>query len=329
MTAGGNRTWRRTLALWAAVVAVCAGVGGATWAVQSSTRRAVAERQRQRLLSSELSASVAALHAKTLEEIEAALNGGRPLPRVPGPADPRLRVVLAGETLDPRFKGWEVRLTFFRLPMEPPAPSALTGLPQDVEEAPAAADAVANEGAVANGVTWSPYFPYSYTATPPPAHPGPSAWAVIQAARLRSALLVFGTAGWVIALLTLPLGRRWRRQIAQVMLACVLVAAAGWALEPGRSWALAAMTRPVPAALALGALVGLCALLAPARKACATHCENCGYDLTGNVSGVCPECGNPTPRGKVERWRTIAEQIEFVGIGQETDEIPISPAKPA
>ena len=23
------------------------------------------------------------------------------------------------------------------------------------------------------------------------------------------------------------------------------------------------------------------------------HCQNCGYDLTGNVSGVCPECGNP------------------------------------
>ena len=22
------------------------------------------------------------------------------------------------------------------------------------------------------------------------------------------------------------------------------------------------------------------------------HCKKCGYDLTGNVSGVCPECGN-------------------------------------
>ena len=24
-------------------------------------------------------------------------------------------------------------------------------------------------------------------------------------------------------------------------------------------------------------------------------CLRCGYDLAGNVSGVCPECGNPTP----------------------------------
>ena len=21
------------------------------------------------------------------------------------------------------------------------------------------------------------------------------------------------------------------------------------------------------------------------------HCQNCGYDLTGNLSGICPECG--------------------------------------
>jgi hypothetical protein len=25
------------------------------------------------------------------------------------------------------------------------------------------------------------------------------------------------------------------------------------------------------------------------------HCRKCGYNLTGNVSGRCPECGAPTP----------------------------------
>ena len=24
------------------------------------------------------------------------------------------------------------------------------------------------------------------------------------------------------------------------------------------------------------------------------YCQKCGYDLTGNVSGVCPECGRKT-----------------------------------
>jgi hypothetical protein len=25
-------------------------------------------------------------------------------------------------------------------------------------------------------------------------------------------------------------------------------------------------------------------------------CKSCGYDLTGNVSGICPECGTPVPK---------------------------------
>jgi hypothetical protein len=25
------------------------------------------------------------------------------------------------------------------------------------------------------------------------------------------------------------------------------------------------------------------------------HCQKCGYNLTGNISGVCPECGEPIP----------------------------------
>ena len=28
------------------------------------------------------------------------------------------------------------------------------------------------------------------------------------------------------------------------------------------------------------------------RRAKPGHCPSCGYDLTGNLSGVCPECGN-------------------------------------
>jgi hypothetical protein len=34
-----------------------------------------------------------------------------------------------------------------------------------------------------------------------------------------------------------------------------------------------------------------------ARRASEGHCRRCGYDLTGNVSGVCPECGAVAARG--------------------------------
>ena len=27
----------------------------------------------------------------------------------------------------------------------------------------------------------------------------------------------------------------------------------------------------------------------------APRCQTCGYNLTGNVSGICPECGEPIP----------------------------------
>ena len=30
------------------------------------------------------------------------------------------------------------------------------------------------------------------------------------------------------------------------------------------------------------------------------HCQKCGYDLTGNVSGRCPECGTELEQKRVE-----------------------------
>jgi hypothetical protein len=33
------------------------------------------------------------------------------------------------------------------------------------------------------------------------------------------------------------------------------------------------------------------------RRVPSGHCQNCGYDLTGNVSGRCPECGSERPPG--------------------------------
>lgn len=59
-----------------------------------------------------------------------------------------------------------------------------------------------------------------------------------------------------------------------------------------------------------------------------SNCEDCGYNLRGNVSGVCPECGTPflvtaearrmtsirifdaLRSEKPDRWRTVSENFE-------------------
>jgi hypothetical protein len=43
-------------------------------------------------------------------------------------------------------------------------------------------------------------------------------------------------------------------------------------------------------------------------------CETCGYDLTGNVSGVCPECGRPTGDAAVQ-----AQQASAAALNQKND----------
>jgi len=55
--------------------------------------------------------------------------------------------------------------------------------------------------------------------------------------------------------------------------------------------------RPRAAAASLQAWRSL--LLRYRRRGSATVCQTCGYNLTGNASGVCPECGTPvTPRSE-------------------------------
>jgi hypothetical protein len=57
--------------------------------------------------------------------------------------------------------------------------------------------------------------------------------------------------------------------------------------------ACAAITLWVPVA-GLGALALLLVWRTGKRRQ-PEACRNCGYDLTGNVSGICPECGTPIP----------------------------------
>ncbi len=41
------------------------------------------------------------------------------------------------------------------------------------------------------------------------------------------------------------------------------------------------------------------------RKLPEGHCRKCGYNLTGNVSGICSECGTPIPKSGDVRADTV------------------------
>lgn len=47
----------------------------------------------------------------------------------------------------------------------------------------------------------------------------------------------------------------------------------------------------IAAALAILPAVSLLVWLLVRRAYPSGHCRKCGYNLTGNVSGICPECG--------------------------------------
>lgn len=48
---------------------------------------------------------------------------------------------------------------------------------------------------------------------------------------------------------------------------------------------------PLGLPTAILATVSVTAFWTTRRRMSTRHCKHCGYDLTGNVSGVCPECG--------------------------------------
>jgi len=68
-----------------------------------------------------------------------------------------------------------------------------------------------------------------------------------------------------------------------VSLIPIVITSAG-SLERRFAWAFACVV------LCAGFIVCLVAIL---HHHAAGHCAECDYDLTGNTSGVCPECGSP------------------------------------
>ncbi len=140
-----------------------------------------------------------------------------------------------------------------------------------------------------------------------PKEPKPSTWyLVVEAARkqLAGSPWNWGLLIWVWAALLLAtiFGGRYRGALAEVMLAAAAICAIGWFVPteyiPGPQfvggndrkeyWFFAALLA------GFSAFVWWCTRPRRTREL-AARCPHCQYDLRGNVSGICPECGQVIP----------------------------------
>jgi hypothetical protein len=136
-------------------------------------------------------------------------------------------------------------------------------------------------------------------------------FAKAQMQTARHIALLFGGGVWFVAAVTIFFARPWRRQLAQVCLAGAILAAVAWSVNPTLAWRRPGLLAPLPIGIASAALASLVALLIPVRPAEKKPfaCAGCRYDLTGNESGICPECGRATPQKRADRWQGHAEQL--------------------
>jgi hypothetical protein len=190
------------------------------------------------------------------------------------------RVVDVGP-LDPRFSGWKAR--------------------------------------IASGDGW-----HSVTAIPPPWPQGlvytlGSKSSRHQTTQARKLILILIATAWSIAFVLLPVAGPWRRPLSEICIAASLLALVTWAMDGSRPRILSLPQLDWIAITSIGAFtVGLIAAIIPSRRLVMRldQCMVCGYDLTGNLSGVCPECGRPT-LAEVRRRRD-AELMPFVDAIQAT-----------
>jgi hypothetical protein len=83
----------------------------------------------------------------------------------------------------------------------------------------------------------------------------------------------------------------WRRRLSQL---CWLPQA-DWVTNASGAWTTVWV--PIWTPLLLVALPTAFLWWRDRRRIPPDHCQKCGYNLTGNVSGICPECGTPTTQG--------------------------------
>lgn len=284
--------FRRTWTAWLLFSLLCAGFAAFELGVGVAGRRLD-------LIEFNTSMRAAALTTRLspyayrdeIPNLEKDFNSGQPLPRtrVDLAAGRAERITLAGERVDRTFAGWTAQIDYSLTP----------------------------------GVFWN-----RPRAIPP--RGGPmwvrrlgSAGMRRVAEQLRWLVLILCAAVWCVAIAPAAVAGPARRGLAQVALAASLLALLAWAVSDERLAAWALPPWNWVAAAAFGSLLAACIVaLVPVRRRPrpADRCAHCGYNLTGNLSGICPECGRPTPE-ELRRRR----DAELAPIAQAIGDVRVEP----
>jgi hypothetical protein len=108
-----------------------------------------------------------------------------------------------------------------------------------------------------------------------------------------------GTVIWIGLLVLYLAWSRWRPLIAEVMLATAILVVVVWTME--RRYVFAGGWIDNYQRLAWAGMACVVSVLLfmvrgkPRPPGTPQPCPTCQYDLTGNLSGCCPECGEPIP----------------------------------
>jgi hypothetical protein len=192
------------------------------------------------------------------------LAGGRPLDLRPAEFDSRTATV-SGDGIGPAFRGWTIILRFYRGTL----------------------DGFNNESLFGGRIVPPPGVVLRREPT--------TAWWAVESARI--VLMFAGIVAWSAGLTLMIVVGGIRRQMASFCLASAIICLFSAALAWNFHWETATQRELWWfRAGEIMAIIALVLRLLPGRRVDAGQCRKCHYDLTGNVSGICPECGTPTPR---------------------------------
>lgn len=302
-------TWKWWIAFVALLLVYCA----VQWGLEAACRREAARHIQDDTMARKLESRIRFDYPShdLIPQMEADLNGGRPLPRqrIELPFGWFDRVIVNGSAIDPRAAGWLVQIDYSATPasfwthiraLPPPSRSRFLeriGSPE-----------------VQHGI-----------------------------GQFRKLVLILCASIWTIVIAPALVAGPFRRELGQVATAAAILALFAWAGDPDRPTfaALPAFNWIFYAAMG-GFLVGLIAMIYPARRLQrrADRCATCNYDLTGNLSGTCPECGQPTPAELRRRRdaalapladaiaRTEAESMATTGDEEPTTSLSLSELPP-